>query len=176
MDATPDEVEDLVLYQVAALAGVARAEGVEMRHVKAHGALYNMAVADRRLADAIARATRAFDPALRFFAPPGSALLEAGRALGLRVVIEAFADRSYEADGTLTSRRLAGAVIHDSSVVVARVLRLVREGVVETRTGETIPLEAETICTHGDTAGAARLTAELRRALESGGIRVQAPR
>ena len=103
MAATPAEVEDLVLYQVGAIAGVAQAEGVRLQHVKAHGALYNMAARDRSLADAIARATASFDRSLILFGLPGSALLDAGRESGLRVAAEAFADRSCEPDGSLTS-------------------------------------------------------------------------
>ncbi|MFN8060809.1 MAG: 5-oxoprolinase subunit PxpA [Vicinamibacterales bacterium] len=175
LNASEDEVEDMVLYQVAAIAGVARAEGVELRHVKAHGALYNMAVKDRRLADAIARAVKAFDPSLRFFAPARSILFEAGAACGLRTVAEAFADRAYEDDGTLTSRKVAGAILHDPATVVARIRRLVQEGRIRTRTGADLELPVATICTHGDTAGAAELTRQLRAGLEAAGVSVRAP-
>ncbi|MGH9329390.1 MAG: LamB/YcsF family protein, partial [Vicinamibacterales bacterium] len=109
--ASPAEVADLVLYQIAAIAGVARAEGVRLQHVKAHGALYNMAARDRALADAIARATAGYDPSLVLFGLPDSALIDAGRAAGLRVAAEAFADRSYEPNGSLTARRLPHAIV-----------------------------------------------------------------
>ena len=127
MRATAAEVEDLVLYQVAALAGIAAAEGTGLQHVKAHGALYNMAVKDPALAGAIARAVAALDPALILLGQPGSALLAAGRSAGLPVAAEAFADRAYEADGTLASRRQPGAVLHDPERILERVLRMVRE-------------------------------------------------
>jgi UPF0271 protein len=173
MDASPAEVEDLVLYQVAALAGIAAAEGVRLQHVKAHGALYNMAARDRALADAIARATAAFDRSLILFGLPRSALLEAGRAAGLRVAAEAFADRSYEPDGSLTSRRLPHAIIHDPDRVVERVLRMARDGSVVASDGSVVDLEAETVCVHGDTPGAATLVACIRDGLEAAGVQVR---
>lgn len=169
-----DEVENLVLAQVGALAGVARAEGVRLQHVKPHGALYNMAVRDRALADAVARAVAAFDPELRLFAPPASELHRAGDAAGLAVSPEGFADRAYEPDGTLTPRSQVGAVIDDPTVVADRAVRMVREGVVSCRTGEDIPMRIGTLCVHGDTAGAARLARWLHDALTGHGIEVRA--
>src|SRR6267142_762368 len=109
---TPAEAEDLVLYQIAAVAGVASAEGATLQHVKPHGALFNMAVGNAPLAAAIARAVAAFDRSLILFGLPDSEILKAGRAAGLRVAAEVFADRAYEADGSLASRRKAGTVIH----------------------------------------------------------------
>ena len=170
---SPGEVEDMVLYQIGALAAIAAAEGVRLSHVKAHGALYNMAAKDRGLADAISRAVRAFDSALVLFGLPGSELLRAGEAAGLRVASEGFADRSYEADGSLTSRARPGSVIHDPSEVVARSLRMVREGRVTTREGSEIELRVDTLCTHGDTPGADELTRRLREGLERAGIQVR---
>ena len=114
MKATPAEVEDLVLYQVSALAGMAAAQGVRLQHVKAHGALYNMACRDRALADAIAKAVAAFDRSLILFGLPNSELLRAGEAAGLPVAAEVFADRAYDPDGSLTSRAKPGSVIHDT--------------------------------------------------------------
>jgi 5-oxoprolinase (ATP-hydrolysing) subunit A len=171
--ASPDEVEDLVLYQVAAIAGVAGAEGVRLQHVKAHGALYNMAARNRPLADAIARATAAFDKSLILFGLPNSALLDAGRAAGLRVVAEAFADRSYEHDGSLTSRRQPNAIVHDPAVVVERVLRMAKDGSVVASDGSTVNLNAETVCVHGDTPGAADLVARIRDGLARAGVEVR---
>ena len=168
------EVEDLVLYQVAAVAGVAAAEGVRLQHVKPHGALYNMAARDRHLAAAIARAVAAFDRSLVLFGPPGSRLLEAGRAHGLRVAAEGFADRAYAADGALVSRQTHGAVISDPAIVVSRAIRMVRDGAVAAIDGSTLPLEIETLCVHGDTPGADRLAAALREGLTQAGIRVAA--
>ena len=171
---TPREAEDFVLYQVAAVAGVAAAEGVRLQHVKPHGALYNMAARDLDLAFAIARAVAAVDHSLLVFGPPGSRLLEAGRAAGLRVVAEGFADRAYEADGTLASRRKAGSVIDDATVVGPRAIAMVKEKTVVALDGSVLRIAVDTICVHGDTPGASNLAKELRAGLEAAGIRVAA--
>jgi 5-oxoprolinase (ATP-hydrolysing) subunit A len=173
IQATAEEVEDLVLYQLAALAGVAAAQGVRLQHVKAHGALYNMAVRDRPLADAIARATAAFDRSLILYGLPGSELLRAGEAAGLRVAAEAFADRAYEPDGSLASRRRPGSVIHDAATVVARAVAMVRDRRVVATNGTTIGIDADTLCLHGDTPGAAQLAAAIRTGLEEAGVVVR---
>ncbi len=174
MALSPQEAEDLVLYQLAAVAGVASAEGIRLQHVKPHGALFNMAVHDEPLAAAIVRAVASFDASLILFGLPGSALLAAGRAAGLRVAAEAFADRAYEPNGTLASRRKAGAVIHDPSAVVARAVRMATGRSVEALDGSTIAIEADTICVHSDTPGADALASALRSALESAGVVVKA--
>lgn len=171
---TPKEAEDLVLYQVAAVAGVAAAEGVKLQHVKPHGALFNMAVRNRELSDAIARAVAAFDNGLILFGLPGSEILSAGRAAGLRVAAEVFADRAYEPDGSLASRRKPGAVIHDAAVVVARAVRMVKENAVNAIEGSLVTLEADTICVHGDTPGSDDLAARIRAGLEAAGVTVRA--
>ena len=172
MQVSPDEVEGMVLYQLGALQAVARAEGVRLQHVKPHGALYNMAARDVSLADAIARAVRAFDPSLILFGLAGSPMLAAGEAAGLRVASEVFADRAYQRDGSLASRRIAGSVIHDADAVAARAVRMVRDGRVVTTGGEAISLRADTICLHGDTPGAAALARTIRHALEEAGVTV----
>jgi 5-oxoprolinase (ATP-hydrolysing) subunit A len=172
MKITPQEAEDMVLYQIGALAAIAASEGVTLQHVKAHGALYNMAIRDAALAEAIARATRAFDPSLIFFGLPGSTLLAAGRAAGLTVAAEGFADRAVEPDGTLTPRSRPGSVIHDADVVVARAVRMVRDGVVTATDGSEVPMPVQTICTHGDTQGAFELTRRLRAGLAAAGLTV----
>ena len=172
MRVTPQEAEDLVLYQIGALHGIARSEGVSLRHVKPHGALYNMAVHDAALADAVARAIRAFDPALILFALPASELMRAGEKCGLVVAAEGFADRSYEADGSLTPRSRQGAVIHDSASVVARAVRMATEGRVIAADGSEIPMRVQTICTHGDTPGAQELARAIRAGLERAGVAV----
>ena len=174
IQATAAEVEDAVLYQVSALAGMAAAEGLTLQHVKAHGALYNMAARDSALASAIARAVAQFDRSLILFGLPGSHLLTAGRAEGLPVAAEGFADRAYEPDGALVSRRTPGAVIHDAARVVDRVLRMVRDRVVEVTDGSMLSLDAATICVHGDTPGAADLVAKLRAGLEAAGVEITA--
>ena len=174
--ATPQEVEDLVAYQIGALAGVAAAEGACLRHVKPHGALYTMAARDQGLADAIARATLAVDRHLVLVGLSGSSLLEAGRNVGLAVASEVFADRAYDANGALVSRSRLGAVLTEPAEVVERTLHMVREGAVAAATGERVDLRADTICVHGDTPGAADLAGRLRSALEAAGVRVVALR
>jgi len=170
----PDDVEALVLAQVGALAAIARAEGVTLRHVKPHGALYNMAARDTALADAIARAVKAFDPGLVLFGLAGSLLIHAGEAAGLRTASEVFADRSYLPDGGLVARTVAGAVVHDATMVVDRAVQMVRDGSVMAANGARIRLRAETICLHGDTPGAAALARDVRRGLEANGVEVRA--
>jgi len=172
LNATPREAEDFVLYQVAAVAGVAAAEGMRLQHVKPHGALFNMAVRNAELADAIARAVAAFDRSLILFGLPGSEILRAGRAAGLRVAAEIFADRAYEPDGTLASRKKPGSVIHDPNVVVSRAVSMVKDGSVVAVDGSVVKLGADTICVHGDTKGSDELAARLRRAFEDAGITV----
>ena len=174
LQVTPQEAEDFTLYQIAAVAGVAAAEGATLRHVKAHGALYNMAVSDPGLAGSIARAVAAFDRSLVLFAPPNSAMVDAARTLGITVALEVFADRAYEADGRLASRQKAGAVIHDRDTIVARAVRMANDRAAVTLDGSVLPIEADTICIHGDTPGASRLAAEVRSALETAGVTVKA--
>jgi 5-oxoprolinase (ATP-hydrolysing) subunit A len=174
MRVSPVDVEDMVLYQIGALAAIARSEGVSITHVKAHGALYNMAARERPLADAIARAVRAFDPSLVLFGLPGSELLRAGEAEGLRVAAEGFADRAYAPDGSLVSRTRAGAVIHDPEEVVRRSMKMATERRVTAIDGSEVSLEVTTLCVHGDTDGAPELTRRLRAGLEQHGIHVRA--
>ena len=174
LNVTPKEAEDFVLYQVAAVAGVAAAENVRLQHVKPHGALFNMAVRNRELSDGIARGVAAFDRSLILFGLPGSEILAAGRAAGLRVAAEIFADRAYEPDGQLVSRRKAGAVIHNADVVIARAVKMVKDRGVTAVDGSFVPLEADTICVHGDTPGSDHLAAQLRAGFEAAGIMVKA--
>ena len=173
MHVTPAEAEDFVLYQIAAVAGLAAAEGVRLQHVKPHGALFNMAARNATLATAIAEAVASFDPSLILFGLAASESLRAGRAAGLRVASEVFADRAYEPDGSLRSRIKPDAVIHDAAVVVARAVRMVKERTVEAIDGTVVALEADTICVHGDTPGADLLAARLRAGLEAAGVVVQ---
>lgn len=168
------ELEDLVLYQIAAVAGVAASEGVALHHVKAHGALYNMAVHDRATADAIARAARAFSPSLRMCAPPGSVMERAALDAGLRVAREGFADRAYQPDGSLVPRHVPGAMIVGVEDVVTRAIGMATERRVVCIDGSVLPLEIDTICVHGDTPGAPSLAAWLRAGLGSAGIDVTA--
>ena len=174
MRLSPQEVEDLVLYQIGALAAIAHSEGVRLQHVKAHGALYTRACRDEDLAEAIAKAVVAFDPPLVLFGLPGSALLQAGLDAGLPVAAEAFADRAYHADGSLAPRSEPGSVIHEVDTVVARAIRMTCEETVVTTDGAVIRFEADTLCLHGDTPGAAVLAAAVRRGLLDAGVTVAA--
>jgi 5-oxoprolinase (ATP-hydrolysing) subunit A len=173
MHVTPAEAEDFVLYQIAAVAGLAAAEGVRLQHVKPHGALFNMAARNATLAAAIAKAVASFDPSLILFGLAASESLRAGRAAGLRVASEVFADRAYEPDGSLRSRIKPDAVIHEAAVVIARAVRMVKERTVEAIDGTVVALQADTICVHGDTPGADLLAARLRAGLEAAGVVVQ---
>ena len=169
----PEEVFDAVAYQLGIFQAIASALDVQPNHVKPHGALYNMACRDVALAGAVARAVAAFSHGLILLGPPGSELLKAGSALGLRVVGEAFADRAYEPDGSLVSRKKLGAVIHDVDVVVERSIRLAKDRTVVAIDGSIVHLRADTICVHGDTPGADELAAKLRAALERSGVEVK---
>jgi UPF0271 protein len=171
---TPREAEDFVLFQIAAVAGVAFAEGVRLQHVKPHGALFNMAVRDPELSAAIAKAVAAYDRSLILFGLPGSEILAAGREAGLRVAAEVFADRAYESDGSLASRRKPGAVIHDPTAVVSRAVQMIEKRTVVALDGQVVKLEADTICVHGDTHGSDVLAAQIRAGLERAGITVKA--
>jgi UPF0271 protein len=174
MAATPDEVRDDVTYQIGALWAFCRAEGVPLAYVKPHGALYNAAANDRDLARAVAEAARTVDPGLTVMCLARSPMAEVVRGLGVPCVEEAFGDRAYTSQGTLVSRRQPGAVIHDAEEVAARVSRMVRERRVESIEGAPVPIEAQTICVHGDTPGADRLVAAIRRRLEADGVEVRA--
>lgn len=175
IELSPDEVHDLVIYQVGALAGFASACGARLQHVKPHGALYNMAATRRSLADAIARAVHAVDSGLVLFGLAGSALVTAGREIGLTVAEEVFADRRYAADGTLVRRGEPGAVIATTGDAVAQAVRMVTGGRVVATDGSEIEVRADTICIHGDTPGAANHARELRDALRAAGVDVVAP-
>jgi 5-oxoprolinase (ATP-hydrolysing) subunit A len=175
MPISPDEAYDLVAAQIAALDALLREAAAELAHVKPHGALYNMAAADRSLADAIAAAVR--DRARRavLFGLAGSALLDAGRAAGLAVAAEAFADRGYEADGSLTPRSAPDALVTDPHRAAERVLRMAQSGKVTTTSGAELDIAPDTICIHGDGPTAVEIARAVRSALEGAGIRVVAP-
>ena len=174
LQVSPRDVEDFVVYQVGALAAIAAAQGVRLQHVKPHGALFNMAVRDAELADAIARAVVLIDRSMILFGLPGSELVAAGARAGLRTACEAFADRAYQADGTLVSRQQPGSVIHDPDTVAGRVVRMVREQAVEAIDGTRVPLTVDTICVHSDTPGAAELAARIRAELTQAGVAIKA--
>lgn len=173
MSLTDTEVMQCITEQLHALAEIAFAEGVRMRHVKPHGALYNVAARDRAVADAIARATALFDGSLVLLGLAGSELIAAGARAGLRTASEVFADRAYNSDGTLVSRDSPGAVLNDSRVIVPRAVRMVREGLVTTIDGRDVAVRAETICVHGDTPEAPALAAALHQGLTAAGIAIR---
>ena len=171
---SPRAIEDNVVFQVGALAAIAAAAGVRLQHVKPHGALFNIAVRDRGVADAIARAVADVDRSLILFGLPGSELIAAGEAAGLRTAREAFADRAYRADGTLAPRGEPGSVIDDAAQVLARVVTMARERAVVAVDGTRVPVAFDTLCIHGDTPGAADLAARIRAALVADGIELKA--
>jgi len=171
MRVTPDETYAMTLYQIGALAAIARAAGSKLDHVKPHGALYNMAAKDRALADAIASAVRDFDDAMILVGLANSELPRAGEAAGLAVAHEAFADRRYEADGSLMARAKAGAVIDDVDAAVAQAVAIATRGEVEGPSG-VLRVRADTICVHGDRADAATFARRLREALDEAGVAV----
>ncbi len=173
IDMAPADLEASVLYQLAAVQGICRALGVEMRHAKPHGALYNRAARDASVAEPLVRALVRLSPELVLVAPPGSVLLQAGRAAGLSVAAEGFADRAYEADGSLRSRRLPGAVHGNPSVVAAQAVGIARDGYVTAWDGSRVPLAVDTLCIHGDGPDAVAFAQAARLALAEAGIEVR---
>lgn len=169
MDVAPDELTAEVLYQIAALDGIARTEGGRVRYVKPHGALYNRIVHDPVQAAAVAAAVVAYDPALPVLTLANSVLHE---VRGLTVLNECFADRAYTPEGTLVSRREAGAVIDDADAVAARALRMAADGTVEATDGSEVRVDARSICVHGDTPGAVEIAQAVRTRLERADVRL----
>jgi UPF0271 protein len=168
----PAEVEAMVAYQIGALAGIAAACGGKITHVKAHGALNNMAAVDEALALAIGRAIKGVDASLVYLASAGSQMAKAGRALDLLTAEEVFADRAYDDDGNLVPRGQPGAMIHDPVVAAANVLRMLEEGVILSVTGKRIPCTVHSVCVHGDEPSAVAMASNLRRTLEAKGVRI----
>jgi UPF0271 protein len=175
MAVTAEEVYALALYQMGALSAFTTAAGTALRFVKPHGALYNMAARDPRLALAIARAVRDFDRSLLLFGLSGSELVAAGKAVGLGVVNEAFADRRYETDGSLTPRRETGAVIDSAAKATAQVLELLTQGRVRSRQGEWVAVAADTVCLHGDRPDIKSFATTLREHLDKAGVLICHP-
>ena len=175
MDLPPGEVYSAVAYQIGAFHGLARAAGGRMNHVKAHGALYNMAARDRALADVIANAVFALDRQLILLAPAGSQLDFAATELGLTTASEVFADRNYLADGSLGPRSDPRAFVHDPMEAADRILRLLSEGKVRAVDGSDVEISAATICVHGDNPQAVEFVRKLRERLELEEIEIAAP-
>ncbi len=172
MAVSPEEARAYILYQLGALDAFLRPMRLRMRHVKPHGALYNMAAADEQLARAICGAVKDFDPELRLVGLSGSLLIRAAEKTGLRAISEVFADRAYEADGSLVSRRKPGAIISDEREALRRVIRMVKEGKVKAINGEEIAIRAESVCVHGDGETALLFAKSIREALTANDIQV----
>ena len=167
-----EEARAYTLYQLGALAAFLHPYGVKLQHVKPHGALYNMAAKDSALAESICAAIRDFDSGLIVLALSGGELYRAAKKLGLRTAAEVFADRAYEADGSLVSRRKEGALIQDEELAVRRVVCMVKEGKVKSIAGKDIPIRADSICVHGDGEKALLFVERIRRALSEEGIEI----
>lgn len=172
VDVEPGELADDVVYQIGALDGLCRVGGTRVRYVKPHGALYNATVHHTAQARAVVDAVRAYDADLPVLGLPGSELLRAAEAAGLRAVPEFFADRGYTPQGALVPRREPGALLDDAAAVAARVVRLVEHGSVAAVDGSEVAVRAESVCVHGDTPGAVALAEAVRRALDGAGVPV----
>ena len=175
MDCTLEEVQKYLIYQIGALQAFCKINGTKLQHVKPHGALYLMAVENEEIARAVAEAIVSVNPELLYVALAGAKgefMSRIGQEAGLKVVYEAFADRAYTPDGTLVSRRQPGAVIKDPEEVSERALRMAKDGIVIAVDGTSIPLEAQTLCVHGDTPSAVDLVKKIRETLESDGVLV----
>ena len=174
MAISPDEAFDMVAYQLGALGAVARAEGGRLHHLKPHGALYNMAATNAALAQAIAEAVYRVQPDLVLYGLAGSELTKAGEKLGLKTAHEVFADRTYQANGTLTPRRKPAAMVTNADAAVAQVLRMVREGQVRSQQGPDVAIRADTVCLHGDGPHALEFAQRLNEALRGAGVHLRA--
>ena len=174
LDATPADLAADVLYQLAALDGIARTVGGRVGYVKPHGALYNAVVTHDAQAQAVVDAVAGYDASLAVLGLPGSALLERASRAGLRAVREGFADRGYTAEGTLVSRNRPGALIEDPALVAARAVRMATDGVVVAVDGSEVQVDVASVCVHGDTPGAVGLARSVRAALTTAGIDVAA--
>jgi 5-oxoprolinase (ATP-hydrolysing) subunit A len=173
MALTPDEMATDVLYQLGALDAFCRAVGVPLQHVKPHGALYNLIATEEHLARAVVEAALSYSTSLIVVGLPGSAVERAAAAVGAPFAREAFADRAYNPDGTLASRKLPGSVVTDPEEVAQRAVRMVAEGKATAIDGSEIALRADTLCIHGDTPGAPILARAVRAALEAAGIAIR---
>jgi len=166
----PEDVEKIVIYQIGALQAMAHSLGLRVWHFKAHGSLGNMAAVDPDLAMACACAARSADRDMIFVVLPGSELEKAGEKLGLRIAREVFADRAYDDEGNLVSRKIDGAVIHDPEVAVPRIIRMLADNEIVSVNGKRIPVKIDSICVHGDNPAAVTLSAKIRKALSAAGV------
>lgn len=172
MAVSPTEAKAYVLYQLGALEAFCHVNGVKMQHVKPHGALYNMAAKDYALSRAICEAIKEFNPDLIVLGLYGGEMVRAAKDLGLRAAMEVFADRAYEEDGSLVNRRKEGAMITDEEEAISRVVRMIREQKVTAITGKDIPIQADSVCVHGDGAKALAFVAKIRETLAEEGIEI----
>ncbi|MDG3576428.1 LamB/YcsF family protein [Rhizobium sp. YJ-22] len=173
LDVTPEELIADVIYQIGALKGMATAAGTAVRYVKPHGALYNRIARDARQGGAVIEAIRAVDPTLVLMGLANAPILDLARRAGLCAVAEAFADRAYAPSGDLVSRREPGAVLHDAGKIATRMAGLARHGTLEAVDGSLIPVEAQSICVHGDSPDAVAIAREIRRRFEAEGIAIR---
>jgi len=174
MDPSSRELVADVIYQIGALQGLAAAAGARVAYVKPHGALYNTIATDERQGNDVIDAILAVDPSLTLLALAASPLVERARARGVRVAAEAFADRAYNDDGSLVSRRLPGAVLHDPEQVAERMLQLVQTGTLPSISGQTVRIQADSICVHGDSPGAVGMARSVRERLTRAGVALEA--
>ncbi|MFZ5966236.1 MAG: LamB/YcsF family protein [Bacillota bacterium] len=172
MTVTPEEVKAYVKYQLGALMAFAVSQGEKIQHVKPHGAMYNMAAKDYSLAKAIAEAIHEVDKDIILLGLANSEMIKAGEEVGLKTASEVFADRAYNADGTLVTRNKPGAVIHDADLAISRVVRMVKAGKVTAITGEDIEIKAQSICVHGDNPEAVAFVKQIRETLEKEGVTI----
>ena len=170
MDIPANELEAMMIYQIGALQACASVEGVAVTHVKPHGALHNIACDDRKVADVLARAIYRVNPKLILLAPSASQLLEAGRAIGLRLVEEIYADRGYTDAGSLVPRSQPGAMIHGAEASLAHVMQMLKEKALISVNGKRIPANPQSICVHGDGADAVATAQALKDGLTAAGM------
>jgi UPF0271 protein len=174
MDVDPRELADDVVYQIGALQALAATAGTSVRYVKPHGGLYNAIVRNTAQARAVVDAVKSVDPGLPILGLPGSEVLRLAEAAGLRAVSEAFADRAYNPDGTLTSRSQPGSVLEDPEAVAARVLQMTTGEAISAIDGSDLRISAESVCVHGDSPGAVAMAVAVKRALDAAGISIKA--
>ncbi len=175
MKMSDDELRALILYQAGAVKGMAEAAGATMRHVKPHGAMYNAAAKDFEMSLVIARAVKDLDSSLVLMGLSGSEMIRAARETGLPYASEVFADRAYNDDGTLVPRDIPGALLHDTDLMIRRVIGMIKDKVVETASGKIIPIMADTVCIHGDNETAPGFVIKLAWALKAAGITIKRP-
>lgn len=173
MIVSPEEARAYMLYQLGALDAFAKANGIKLQHIKLHGAFYNMAAVEKELADAVLEGVEQFDKEIILMTLSGSYMAEEGKRRGLRVAEEVFADRGYNADGTLVNRSLPGAFVKDPEEAIARVIKMVKTKKVTAVTGEEIDIAADSICVHGDNPKAIEFVDRIRKSLITNGIEVK---